>query len=231
MQRNAVHWTKMPRPPHTPRSPVTLHVLPDHPDDSISPLDSRSITADAKRALEEGRTEEAAYILWLCGWLPGEIAKACGYPDWQTVRKVCRRVQRSQQRDQRDVRQWYEVQKLDRLERALQPQVEQGNVNAIETVLKISAERRKILADDEPVRLAPQPLPSDEELERLTRHLKATSGLRMDVPALLADFKEVAQKGGFLPAGSDGETAGDILDAEMAEVVVDAEHEEAESDG
>ena len=196
-----------------------------------SPLDGKSLTKDAQQALEDGYPDEAAYILLLAAWRPAEVARVCGYPDHQAMRKAVTKLRRQQTIESREARQWHEIQRLERLERALQPQIAMGNVEAINQARLLSAERRQIMGDDEPKRVALPQLPPDAEMERIAKLFKAGGGLSMDLPALLADFKEVAQKGGFLPAGSDGETAGDVLDAEMAEVVVDAEHEGAESDG
>ena len=196
---------------------IKLKPLPDDQSESPygpSPLDSQSLTADAKLALEQGHPDEAAYILLLCGWRAGEIARVCGYPDHVAMQKAIKKLRRQQTVESRTVRQWHEVQRLERLERALQPQIAMGNVEAINQARLLSAERRQIMGDDEPKRVALPQLPPDAEMERITKLFKTVGGLPMDVPALMADFKEVAQRGGFLPAQVESPSE-DVTDAEL----------------
>ena len=201
---------------------IKLKTLPEGQDNESpygpSPLDSKSLTADAKLALEQGHPDEAAYILLLCGGRAGEIARVCGYPDHAAMQKAVKRLRRQQTIESRAVRQWHEVQRLERLERALQPQIEAGNVEAVKTAAMLSEQRRQIMGDDEPKRVALPQLPPDAEMERITKHFKAISGVSLDVPSLMADFKEVAQKGGFLPAGA--ESLGE-QEPEEAELVLE----------
>lgn len=180
-----------------------------------SPLDGKSLTKDAQQALEDGYPDEAAYILLLAAWRPAEVARVCGYPDHQAMRKAVTKLRRQQTIESREARQWHELQRLERLERALQPQIAMGNVEAINQARLLSAERRQIMGDDEPKRVALPQLPPDAEMERITRHFKAISGVSLDVPALMADFKEVAQKEGFLPAGTESQEPEAVEDAEL----------------
>lgn len=200
----------------------------DEPPPPKAPADYLALRDDAKEALDAGHVDEAVMILVMCGWHWPPIARACGLKTWQEARTVFNRRMGQERRMQRSIRQDVELRKLDRLERRLQPQADQGNVEAIKTILQISESRRKILADNEPERVAPPAIPTYEELARKMEAMEAAGA----VPLGSANRyrSQLAQHGltaPRLPAPESQDGTGeedvpeDALDATEVEVTLD----------
>lgn len=190
----------------------------------VSPISKEeylTLRDDAREALNAGAQDEAARMLHLCGYSWGQLARLTGYPSWQDARRAVTSLYRAERLMQRDLRQQAEIARLERLERHLQPQIEAGNIEAIKEARELSAERRRIMADNEPVRQAPVSLPPLEEMERAAGTL--ASSLGHDPRAAAAKFRALAVQHGYLPAAPQTESQDEPEDTELCEEVEVAE--------
>lgn len=200
------------------------------------PPDDVLLQSDVQEALAGNAPDEAARAMLVMGYTYGQIARACGYESWQKCRRAIEKLLRAEVQMQRDLRQQVEMARLVRLEKKLQPQVEAGNVEAIRAVLEVSRERRKLMADDEPARQAPPPMPSLAELEQRLAFAVASQG--NDPQPALAHFRRLAIHHGYLAPTvvegevvvQDGEDEGAAPPAESSSEGEDVEPDVEEGD-
>lgn len=194
---------------------------------------AQKVRGEVLEALQAGHPDQAAFILYLSGYPYHEIVRLTGYADWKEARRAINRLINQGKVARRDMRQQEEIARLNRLEKQLQPQIEDGNVSAIQVAIDIGRERRRILADNEPARVAPPQLPSQEEINRFVAGLQARGISVGDPQAFVSDFQARAQQAGYLlaSAGAQAESPGDA-DGEGDDLAdVDAEVLELEAAG
>lgn len=161
---------------------------------------------DAQEAFRVGAVDEAAKLYFLCGYPYGMIARLVGYRDWRETKEKIDALLEKEGRQKRTIRQNVEVAKLNRLESFLQDRAERGDIEAIDKIIALSQERRRILADDEPARQAPPQLPW-QDIEKLINTFAAIQGT--DPRLLLERFKTFAAQAGYLPSPT-----GAVIDGE-----------------
>jgi hypothetical protein len=175
-------------------------------------IDPRWYRDDAQEAFRAGAVDEAARLYFLCGYPYGMIARLVGYADWMEARDKINALLLREGRQKRTLRQNVEVARLNRYEMLLQPQAEDGNIEAISKLVEIGQVRRRILADDEPPRQAPPQLPW-QEIERVLSTVAAIQGA--DPRLLMERFRTFAGQAGYL--SSPNGTAGTVIEGEVEE--------------
>jgi hypothetical protein len=169
---------------------------------------------DAQEAFRAGEVDEAAKLYFLCGYPYGMIARLVGYVDWREAKQKIDSILEKEGRQKRTLRQNVEIAKLNRYESFLQSRAERGDVEAIEIILDIGKDRRRILADDEPPAQAPPQLPW-QEIERVLSTVAAIQGT--DPRMLLERFRTFAGQAGYLPAPTSAVIDGEVEEGDAEE--------------